>query len=366
MNLLEYQVKSRLADYGIFIPASRLVYSLDEVKAAVRELGDFVTIKPHTPENTTAHPVNGLQEAITLTSQLFRSMTIRSVLIEQTIAVHSRLYITLQVDRPSGRLSLTCNLHRTDAPPNEHNQRINALLGLQHYQARDLASTLDLPYPLWKPFAQLAQNLVSCFMASDADLLKLTPIAITHNQSFVVLNAQMRVDTNALYRQKTLIETTMQDSTRSTLTTQAREVNITYVPLEGSISCISNGAGLGMAIVDMIAQYSHGQRKAANFIDLGGGNRASKIDSALRIALQQPAVKGILLNVFGGITRCDEIARELVNAYEGIPPHCPIIVRLAGNRAQEGQTIIQQANIPKVHTTTDLTQAIQDAIAMSE
>jgi succinyl-CoA synthetase beta subunit len=245
-----------------------------------------------------------------------------------------------------------------DAIVREH---IDPFLGLRDYQARNIANRINLPREHWKAFTKIAHALFACYMQSDAVLAEINPLVITKEGQLIALDGKMVLDDNALYRQTELAD--MRDVDAEPVeVVQARAAGISYVKLNGQIGCMVNGAGLAMTTMDMTKLYGGDDVGPANFLDIGGGAQADKVAAALRIILSDPNVKSVLFNIFGGITRGDEVAKGILQALQEVPTNVPMVIRLVGTNAEEGRAIIDNAHIPNLSSAATLTEAAQKAV----
>jgi succinyl-CoA synthetase beta subunit len=230
---------------------------------------------------------------------------------------------------------------------------------MKDYQARDVAMGIDLPREQLASFAQICQALYSCFVGSDASLAEINPLVVQGDGKLLAVDGKMVLDDNALFRHPDLAA--MRDEEEETPEErQARESGLSYVKLDGQIGCMVNGAGLAMATMDIIKYYGG---SPANFLDIGGGARADKVAAALRIILSDPNVHAVLFNIFGGITRCDEVARGIVQSLKEVPTKVPMVVRLVGTNDVEGRAILQDAHMETAET---LAEAAQKAVAAAK
>jgi succinyl-CoA synthetase beta subunit len=240
-------------------------------------------------------------------------------------------------------------------------QHIDPLTGLHAYQSLQIADALNFPKHLWRKFDELAQSLYQCYVQYDATLVEVNPIAYTHDHGFVAIDAKMKVDDNALYRQPDI--TIWQDTLFMTETERlAHDAGVSYVKLDGQIGCVVNGAALAMTMMDMTHSHGDGSITPACFLDIGGGADAERIENALKIVFSDPAIKAVVCSIFGGMTRCDEIASGIVHAYRTHQPNIKTIVRLQGTNALHGWEIIQSANLPNLQMADSLTDALHLAI----
>jgi succinyl-CoA synthetase beta subunit len=236
---------------------------------------------------------------------------------------------------------------------------IDPLLGLRDYQARDIAAGIDLPRENWKQFGQIAQGLWQAYVDCDATLAEINPLVVTTDNRLLALDGKMVLDDNALFRHPDLNE--MRDlDVEAPSEIEARKYGLSFIKLDGNIGCMVNGAGLAMTTMDIIKLFGG---EPANFLDIGGGAGADKVAAAMRIILADPNVKAVLFNVFGGITRGDEVARGILTALEEVKPKVPMIIRLMGTNAEEGRQILANA---KMITAETLADAAQKAVAAAK
>ena len=236
---------------------------------------------------------------------------------------------------------------------------IDPLLGLRDYQARDLAAGIDLQRDYWRMFGQVANGLWRAYIESDATLAEINPLVITSDNRIVALDGKMVLDDNALYRHQDLAE--MRDlDIEAPAEVEARRHGLSFIKLDGNIGCMVNGAGLAMTTMDIIKLFGG---EPANFLDIGGGAGSEKVAAALRIILSDNNVKAVLINIFGGITRCDEVARGILVALEEVKPRVPMIARLVGTNAEEGRLILAEANMVTAETLVD---AAKKAVAATQ
>lgn len=378
MNLHEYQSKARFAQFGIPVPKGQVAATPDEVYAIAQELGGPVVVKSQvlvggrgkaggiklakTPEEARdkAHEILGMK---------IKGLTVHKVLVDPASNIVQEIYLGITNDRAAGKPVLMASSEggveieivaheNPDAIIREH---IDPLIGLRGYQITNVASSINLPSEHWRAFNKIALGLYKCYVESDAVLAEINPLVITGEGQLMALDGKMVIDDSALPRQKEL-EAMRDISAEPAEETQAREANISYVKLNGQIGCMVNGAGLAMTTMDMTKLYGGEAYGPANFLDIGGGARADKVAAALRIILADPNVKSVLFNIFGGITRGDEVARGIIQAYHEIMPTVPMVIRLNGTNAEEGMQIINEANIPNLISASTLTEAAQKAV----
>lgn len=233
---------------------------------------------------------------------------------------------------------------------------IDPLLGLQNFQILNLAVGIELPRDNWAQFNKVVKGLWEAYKLNDATLAEINPLVITGAGDLLALDGKMIIDDNALYRHQEL-EKNRDLDVEAEAETEAKEYDLTYIKLDGEIGCMVNGAGLAMATMDIIKHYGG---EPANFLDIGGGANQDKVSAALRIILKDPNVKVVLINIFGGITRCDIVAMGVLEAVNEIKPETPIIVRLAGTNEKEGREILKNADMI---AKKSLAEAAQAAVA---
>lgn len=280
--------------------------------------------------------------------------------------IAASLYLGIGQDRSIGKLALVgstqsdiqINYAVKSSPGTFHREDIDPLIGLRSYQVLRMAGDLNLPRPLYRPLDHIAQAMYNCYIASDATILELNPFIITPDNQLFPMAAKMTVDDNALFRQRDLAESLE-------LSPDAMEIKamgITYVRLDGQIGCIANGAGLAMATMDIINLYGQGNARPANFLDVGGGADAGKVERALQKLQENPDIQITLINIFGGMTRCDEVAQGIINTYQRQPLDWPLIIRLQGTNARVGQQMIAEAGLPDVRLADTMTHAALIAV----
>ncbi len=232
-------------------------------------------------------------------------------------------------------------------------------MGLRDYQARYLAASIDLPREYWRQFGEIAHGLWRTYKENDATLAEINPLVITTGQRLLALDGKMIIDDNALFRHADLNEMRDQGA-EDYLEVEARKYGLSYISLDGNVGCMVNGAGLAMATMDIIKLYGG---EPANFLDIGGGASAEKVAAALRIILADPKVKAVLFNIFGGITRGDEVARGVLAALQEVKTDVPMVARLVGTNAEEGLRLLADANMITANT---LVEAAQKAVAIAK
>ena len=379
MNLHEFQSKFRFAKYGIPVPRGKVATTPDEVYDIATELAGTVVVKAQVlvggrgkagGVKVAKTPEEARELATGILGMEIKGLTVHRVLVDPASNIEKEIYLGITNDRAAGKPILMASseggveieeVNRTnpDAIIREH---IDPFLGLRSYQSVHVAVGIDLPREHWRAFGKITQALYQCYLESDATLAEINPLVITGENELIALDGKMIIDDNALTRQSDLAA--MRDiSAEPEAETMAREAGISYVKLDGQIGCMVNGAGLAMTTMDMTKLYGDPYGIGpANFLDIGGGAKADQVAAALRIILSDANVKAVLLNIFGGITRGDEVARGVIEAYNEVKPQVPIIIRLRGTNAEEGREIIDAANISNLTSASTLTEAAQLAV----
>ncbi len=357
MNLHEYQAKHLLATYGIPVPQGEVAASVEEaveisqkingsrwvVKAQVHaggrgKAGGVRIVKDNSELMQAVKNLLGTRLVTYQTTAEGQPVT--RVLIEEPSAIQQELYLGALIDRAQQRFVIMASTEggvdiekvAHDTPEKILTTTVEPLIGLQPYQCRDLAFALGLNTEQTKQFTTLLLNLYRLFLERDLSLLEINPLVITQQGYLLCLDAKINIDDNALYRQTELREMrdTSQEEERET---RAQQWDLNYIALDGDIGCMVNGAGLAMATMDLIKLHGG---NPANFLDVGGGATKERVTEAFKIILSDPKVKGILVNIFGGIVRCDLIAEGIIAAVAEVGTKLPVVVRLEGNNAEIG------------------------------
>ncbi len=376
MKLHEYQSKSIFARYGVPIPRGRVAGIATEAKQIAEELGGRVIVKSQVLVGGRGK-AGGIrlaktpQEAEELATHILgmeiKGLKVRKVLIDEAVTIVKEIYLGITNDRAQrcpvmmasseGGMEIEEVARKT--PEKILKVAIDPLLGLRDFQARDLAVSMDLPKEHWKVFVNIAQGLWKAYQENDGTLAEINPLVITADNRLLALDGKMVIDDNALYRHLDLTETRDQDE-EAPSEVEARKYGLSFIKLDGEIGCMVNGAGLAMATMDIIKLLGG---TPANFLDIGGGASSEKVAAALRIILADRNVKAVLINIFGGITRGDEVARGILTAIQEVKPRVPMIVRLVGTNAEEGRRLLANSNLVTAETLVD---AARKAIAISK
>ena len=383
MNLHEFQSKQIFRKYGLPVPDNRVVQSSADAATAASALeGDSWVVKAqvHAGGRGKAGGVKLVNDIESLTHTVgamlgTRLVTIQTgsdgqpinqVLIEETCSIARELYVGAVIDRSSRRVVLMASTEggveiekvAAETPEKILKTTVNPLTGLQPYQGRELAFGLGLEGEQIKQFGKMLAGLAKMFVEKDLSLVEINPLVVTAEGDLLCLDAKINVDDNALYRQPDLLEMhdTSQEDEREN---RAKEWDLNYISLDGDIGCMVNGAGLAMATMDLIKLCGG---EPANFLDVGGGATKERVSEAFKIILSDKNVKGILVNIFGGIVRCDLIAEGIIGAVEEVHVNVPVVVRLEGNNAERGSQLLSDSGLNLI-AANDLTDAAQKIVA---
>ncbi len=376
MKLHEYQSKLIFHKYGVPIPRGHVASTARDARQAAEELGGRVVIKSQVliggrgkagGIRLAKTPKEAEDLAALLLGMELKGLPVRKVLVDEAANFDKEIYLGITNDRAARKPVMMASAAggmdieevAAQSPEKIIKIHIDPLLGLREYQARDIAVSIDLPRELWRSFMEIANGLWRAYSENDATLAEINPLVITSDHRLMALDGKMVIDDNSLFRHTDLNE--MRDlGAEDALEVQARKYGLAYINLEGSVGCMVNGAGLAMATMDMI-KLNGGE--PANFLDIGGGASAEKVAAALRIILADPKVKAVLFNIFGGITRCDEVARGVLTALAEVKTQVPMVARLVGTNSEEGLRLLADANMITAETLGD---AARKAVAIAK
>lgn len=376
MKLHEYQSKQIFAKYGIPIPRGRVAATSTQAKEIAEELGGRVVIKSQVLVGGRGKAggirlANNPEEAEELATKILgmelKGLPVRKVLVDEAADIQNEIYLGVTNDRTERKPVIMASSAggvdieevARDTPEKIIRVHIDPLLGLRDYQTRDLAAGIDLPRDQWRDFGKICRGLWQTYLETDATLAEINPLVITGDNRLLAVDGKMMLDDNALFRHAELSEMRDLDA-EADAEIEARKFGLTYIKLDGSIGCMVNGAGLAMATMDIV-KYFGGE--PANFLDIGGGASADKVAAALRLILADENVKAVLFNIFGGITRGDEVARGILAALQEIHTDIPMVIRLVGTNAEEGRQLLADADMI---TATTLAEAAQKAVAAAK
>ena len=382
MNLHEYQAKRLFAEHGVPIPKGDVASTPAEAREVARELGGKVVVKSQVLIGGRGKAggiklASNPDEAEELAGQILgmdiKGFQVNKVLIDEQSpgGIDQEIYLAVLIDRAKRRAMVMASAEggmdieevNENSPEKIFRVYIEPALGVRSYQTTYLASAMDLPRELWRDFHKIVVGLYSCFKANDASLTEINPLVITGSGKLMALDGKMSIDDNGLFRQPKLAE--MRDVDEETAAEkEARLSGINFIQLEGNIGCMVNGAGLAMATMDVVKKFGEEYGCApANFLDIGGGAKAEQVATALRLILSDKSVKAVLINIFGGITRGDEVAKGIIEALKQVDTDVPMVVRLAGTNAAEGMAILADSDM---ETAATLSDAAQKAVAAAK
>ena len=385
MNLHEYQSKELFAQYGIPVPRGHVASTPDAAVAAARELGGSVWVvkaQVHAGGRGKAGGVKVCKttdEVRAAAASMFgirlvthqtgpEGLPVSQVYVEVGSASAREIYLSLLLNRDRSRLSFIASssggmdIEEVAAHHPEQILRVEVhpAAGLQGYQCRQLAFGLGLAGPQIAEFEKIARGLYQLYLDKDASLVEVNPLIVTKDGAVLALDAKINIDANAVYRQQA-VAAYRDPSQEDPMERQASEHDLNYVSLGGDIACMVNGAGLAMATMDLIKLHGG---EPANFLDVGGGATAERVTAAFRLILSNPNVRAVLVNIFGGIVRCDLIAEGIINAVKNVGVKVPVIVRLEGTNAEVARAALAQSGLA-ITPATDLTDAATKAVRLA-
>ena len=383
MNLHEYQSKQLFARYGIPVPAGHVASTPEEAVDAARRLGGAVWVvkaQVHaggrgkaggvkvvkSVEEVRSAAVGMLGRRLKTKQTVAEGLPINQVYVETGSKIERELYLSLLLNRDTGRIAFVAsqaggmNIEEVAAktPGKIIRVEVHPATGLQGSHCRALAFGLGLKGEQVRQFESIARGLYKLYLECDASLVEINPLIVTGDGSVMALDAKINIEDNALFRQKELLgwrDTSQEDA----MEVEAGEADLNYVSLDGDIACMVNGAGLAMATMDVIQLYGG---SPANFLDVGGGATRERVTIAFKLILQNPKVKAILVNIFGGIVRCDMIAEGVIGAARDLGLHLPVVVRIEGTNAPQGRKLLAESGLD-LNVATDLTDAAKKVVA---
>ncbi len=383
MNIHEYQAKAILAEYGAPVPRGKPAFSVEEALAAAEELGGPVWVvkaQIHAGGRGKAGGVKvcrSLDEVRAAAAEILgktlvtkqtgpAGKVVRRLYVEDGSDIASELYLSALVDRGSSKVAFIASTEggmdieevAAKTPEKIFTIAIDPAAGFSPYAGRAVAAALGLKGDLFKQCAKLIGQLYRAFTEKDMSLLEINPLVITRDEALVCLDAKMNFDDNALYRHPDIAELFDPDE-EDPRELEARKHDLSYISLDGDIGCMVNGAGLAMATMDIIKLHG---AEPANFLDVGGGATVEKVTAAFKIITSDPKVKGILVNIFGGIMRCDIIADGVVTAVKEVGLKVPLVVRLEGTNVEKGKEIIASSGL-NIIPADDLGDAARKIVA---
>ena len=377
MKIHEYQAKELFQKYNVPVPQGGVAFTVDEAVTVAKTLGDYpVVVKAqiHAGGRGKGGGVKlaqSEQEVENVAGQIIgmnlvthqtgaQGRPVKKVLVEQGLNITQELYLSIIPDRETAKIVIMASeaggmdIEEVAAktPDKIIKVSINPLQGIQAYHCREVAFGLNLAPAVIKPFTAMVRNLYRMFVDYDCSLLEINPLVITAEKTVIALDAKINIDDNALFRHKDILEYRDLDE-EDPLEVEASKFNLNHINLDGNVGNMVNGAGLAMATMDLIKLAG---AEPANFLDVGGGASAEMVENGFRIILSDPNVKGILINIFGGILRCDVLAEGVVQAAQKTGIQVPVVIRMEGTNVEEGRRILAESGL-NLNTATDLKDA---------
>jgi succinyl-CoA synthetase beta subunit len=379
MDLLEYQGKQLFARHAIPVPSGRHATSVEEAADAADDIGYPCVIKAQVKIGGRGK-AGGIkvakdrpeaeEHARAILGMDIRGFTVHEVWVEEASEISAELYASILLDRSakqplvmlSTRGGMDIEAVAEEEPDAIATLHVDPLLGFQDFHGRKLCFAAGVDADLVRPIGAFLAQLYDVFVAEEATLVEVNPLIVTPDRGVRALDAKVTLDDNALFRHPENAE--LRDpSAEDPQERMAKERGLTYVKLDGDIGILGNGAGLVMSTLDVVAQYGG---SPANFLDAGGGSKAEAITQAVEVILSNDRVKAVLFNIFGGITRGDEVANGLIEAFRQIDPQVPFVVRLDGTNDEEGRRILAEADLPRVHTADTMDEAAQKVVELAK
>src|SRR3712207_4930760 len=379
MDLLEYQGKQLFAKHGVPVPRGKNAHTVDEVLAAGDDIGFPCVVKAQVQIGgrgkaggiKVAQDRDELQRhAANIIGMDIRGFTVHEVWVEEASDIADKYYASVIFDRsakkPLEMLSTQGGMDIEEVADRDPTAiarlHVDPLLGFQEFHGRRLAYEAGVDADVVRPIGAMLKTLYNAFVAEDATLVEANPLVVLADRKVAALDAKVTLDDNSLFRHpdNAQLRNTAHEDEQERM---ARERGLTFVKLDGNVGILGNGAGLVMSTLDVVAQVGG---DPANFLDAGGGARAEDITSAVEVILSNPNVSAVLFNIFGGITRCDEVARGLIAAFEQIKPQVPFVVRLDGTNDEEGRRLLAEANLPNVHPAKTMDEAARRVVELAK
>ena len=385
MKIHEYQAKQILRHYGLPVPRGEVAASPEEAGAVAERLGGEVVVKAQihaggrgkgggirkaaTPQDAAKRAAEMLGKPLVTPQTGPEGRLVRRVLVEETLPIARELYLGLVLDRALARVVVMASAAggmeieeiAREQPAAILKAAIDPAAGFSPFQARKLAFGLKLEGEPVKQASKVLSSLYRVFVETDASLVEINPCVVTRDARVMALDAKINFDDNALYRHPELRE--LRDlNEEEELEVEATNAGVNYIKLDGNVGCMVNGAGLAMATMDII-QLAGGQ--PANFLDVGGGASAGQVEKALKILLRDPNVRAVLINIFGGILRCDRLATGVVEAARQLRLQVPIVVRMEGTNVEQGREILRQSGL-NFTVAVDMKDAAEKVVALAK
>ena len=379
MDLLEYQGKQLFARHGIPVPSGKPATTVAAAVAAADEIGYPCVVKAQVliggrgkagGVKIAKDRAEATQYATDILGMDIKGFTVHEVWIEGASDIAAEYYASIVFDRSakaplvmlSTKGGMDIEAVAEEDPAAIARLHVDPLLGFQDFHGRKLAFAAGIPADLIRPVGAMLAKLYAAFVAEEAMLIEVNPLIVTSDRDVRALDAKVTLDGNSLFRHPDNAE--LRDPSAEDAQEQmARERGLTYVKLDGDVGILGNGAGLVMSTLDVVAQAGGAP---ANFLDAGGGSKSDAIVSAVEVILSDEKVRAVLFNIFGGITRCDEVAKGLIEAFDIVKPEVPFVVRLDGTNDVEGRKLLADANLPNVATATTMNEAAEKVVELAK
>ena len=385
MKIHEYQAKEILREFGVPVPRGGVASTKEEARRIAEDLGGTVVVKAQihaggrgkgggvklaaNAAEAEEHAGNIIGMNLVTHQTGPGGKEVQKVLIEEGIDIAKELYFGIVLDRVTGQLVLMASREggveiekvAAENPGAIIKEHIEPSVGIQPFQLRKLAFGLGLKGDVFKEATRFFSKLLKTYEANDSSLVEINPLVITADDKVIALDAKMNFDDNALFKHKNILE--MRDLTEEDpFEVEASKYDLNYIKLDGNIGCMVNGAGLAMATMDII-KLSGGE--PANFLDVGGAASVSTVENGFKILMSDKAIKAVLINIFGGIVRCDIVANGVVEAAKNVDIHVPLVVRLEGTNAKEGREILKNSSID-INVASSFTEGAQKAVELAK
>ncbi|ADI83897.1 ADP-forming succinate--CoA ligase subunit beta [Geobacter sulfurreducens] len=383
MNIHEYQAKEILSAYGIPVPRGRVALTSDQVERAAKEMGGRCVIKAqiyaggrgkaggvklvHHPEQAQDYGKELFGRRLITPQTGPEGLKVRRILVEEAVEIAREFYLSITLDRSTSRYCLIASAEggvdieevAQKSPDKIHVLTIDPYTGLRPFQARRIALALGLSGTLCEDCVELMLNLYKVVLEKDCSLVEINPLVVTRAGWLMAMDAKINFDDNAIFRHREYPDM-MDYSQLDTLEINAGKYDLSYIKLSGNIGCMVNGAGLAMATLDVLKEFGG---EPANFLDVGGGATREKVAEAFKIILEDADVKGVFVNIFGGIMRCDVIAQGIIEAASEVHCTLPIVVRMDGSKVAEGKQLLVESGL-NVQTADSLGEGAERIVGM--
>ncbi len=371
MKIHEYQARQLFRKYGIPVPEDVLCYTVSEVEKAARDLNRMVVVKAQVLVGGRGKAggvklARNVEDAVSAAKQILgmdiKGCKVEKVLVTDAVDITKEYYIGLINDRNTKTVTLMASSEggveieevAKVSPEKIIKFHINSITGLLDYQARNIALQLFSDIKIAQKAASIFTKLYRLYIETDSTIAEINPLVLTTDNNVIAIDGKMNFDDNALFRQPEILSMREPDEDEL-VEIDANSKGLSYIRLEGNIGCMVNGAGLAMATMDMIKLYGG---EPANFLDIGGSSSPQKVIDAMNILLNDKNVKAVMINIFGGITRCDDVAKGLIKAMEVISTNIPIVVRLSGTNAIEGLELLKKTKLPTVDSMSEAAKKV--------